>query len=233
MKRLLILLSLCAASSAISQVSYNGGNYVLSGGALNVPNTTGVTTVLPTSFSLSSTWLNGATLLLRWVDDNAVTPSPDQIIGLDNVTLSSAIGAFPTATLTAPSNGATFQAPATVSFAANASDTDGTITKVEFYNGVTKVGEDTTAPYAFDWTNVAAGTYSLTAIATDSDGNPAASAARSITVNPAPGSGTLTRGPLSAKGRPVAHDGSLAQRSDRLRPGALWHQRGQPRPDCG
>ena len=54
-----------------------------------VPNTIGVTTVPLTNFNLSAPWANGATLLLRWVDDNAEQSSPDQVIGLDNVTVTS------------------------------------------------------------------------------------------------------------------------------------------------
>ncbi|MDQ3650901.1 MAG: Ig-like domain-containing protein [Acidobacteriota bacterium] len=49
---------------------------------------------------------------------------------------------------------------------ATASDTDGTVAKVEFFQGVTKLGEDATAPYSFTSGNVAAGTYSWTAKAT-------------------------------------------------------------------
>ena len=70
----------------------------------------------------------------------------------------------PTVSLTGPAQGATFTAPATVPFTATASDSDGTISKVEFFQGTTKVGEDTTSPYAFNWTNVAAGSYVLSAI---------------------------------------------------------------------
>ena len=93
----------------------------------------------------------------------------------------------PTVTLTQPSNGATFTAPATVNLAASASDADGTVTKVEFFNGTTKLGEDTTAPYSFTWNNVDAGTYSLTARATDDLGGVTTSLASTITVNnPAP-----------------------------------------------
>lgn len=50
-----------------------------------VPNSVGVTTVAPTLVSLNSSWNIGANLMLRWFDDNAQSPSPDQIIGLDNV----------------------------------------------------------------------------------------------------------------------------------------------------
>jgi hypothetical protein len=89
----------------------------------------------------------------------------------------------PTVTLTQPPTGATFTAPATVSLAATASDADGTVAKVEFFNGTTKLGEDTTAPYTFDWSGVAAGTYSLTARATDNLGATATSSVSTITVN--------------------------------------------------
>ena len=84
-----------------------------------------------------------------------------------------------------PAAGATFTAPATVSIAAEATDADGTVTKVEFFNGSTKLGEDTTAPYTYDWTGVAAGSYSLTARATDNLGATTTSAARTITVSAA------------------------------------------------
>ena len=39
--------------------------------------------------------------------------------------------------------------------APTASDSDGTVAKVEFFNGTTKLGQDTTAPYGFTWSGVA------------------------------------------------------------------------------
>jgi hypothetical protein len=91
----------------------------------------------------------------------------------------------PSVALTQPASGATFTAPATVALAATASDSDGTVAKVEFFNGATKVGEDTTAPYSFNWTGVPVGSYSLTARATDNLGARTTSAARTITVTSA------------------------------------------------
>jgi hypothetical protein len=88
----------------------------------------------------------------------------------------------PTVTLTQPANGATFPTPATVSLAATASDSDGTVTKVEFFNGPNKLGEDTTAPYGFTWSGVTSGSYTLTARATDDLGGTTTSAAATITV---------------------------------------------------
>lgn len=73
----------------------------------------------------------------------------------------------PTVALTAPVNGASFLEPATIWLTAEAADADGTIAKVEFFNGAVKLGEDSTAPYTFEWSGVAAGPYSLTARATD------------------------------------------------------------------
>jgi hypothetical protein len=93
--------------------------------------------------------------------------------------------AAPSVSLTQPANGATFTPPATVSLAATAADADGTVAKVEFFNGSTKLGEDTTAPYTYDWTGVPAGSYSLTARATDDLGATTTSAARTITVGAA------------------------------------------------
>ena len=67
-------------------------------------------------------------------------------------------------------SGATYTPPATISLAATATDSDGTIAKVDFYQGSTLLGTATTSPYAFVWTGVPAGTYTLTAVATDNSG---------------------------------------------------------------
>src|SRR5439155_14345936 len=79
-----------------------------------------------------------------------------------NITVNNA----PAVSITSPANGATFTAPANIPISANASD-DGSVAKVEFFQGTTKLGEDTTFPYEFTWNSVPAGTHSLTATATD------------------------------------------------------------------
>src|SRR5207249_6052882 len=65
----------------------------------------------------------------------------------------------PAVQLTSPANGASYFAPATVPLAATASDVDGSVAQVAFYNGSTLVGVDTSSPYTFSWTGVAAGHY--------------------------------------------------------------------------
>jgi hypothetical protein len=53
---------------------------------------------------------------------------------------------------------------------------------VDFYQGTTLIGSDTTSPYQITWSDVAAGAYALTAVATDNAGATTTSAARSVTV---------------------------------------------------
>jgi hypothetical protein len=88
----------------------------------------------------------------------------------------------PSVSVTSPAAGATFTAPATIPIAASASDPDGGVAKVEFFDGTTKLGEDTDAPYTFDWADVGVGTYSVTARATDTLGAQTTSAVRTVTV---------------------------------------------------
>ena len=92
----------------------------------------------------------------------------------------------PTVSLTSPANGATFTAPASITISANAADSDGTVSKVDFYNGTTLLNSDPSAPFSYTWTGVAAGTYAITAKATDNAGAITTSTAVSITVNAAP-----------------------------------------------
>jgi hypothetical protein len=103
-----------------------------------------------------------------------------------SVTVNGAQNQPPSVSLTSPANGATFTAPATITISATASDADGTVARVDFYQGATLIGSDATAPYSITWSNAPAGSYSLTARATDDDGAVTASAARTITVNPPP-----------------------------------------------
>jgi endoglucanase len=93
----------------------------------------------------------------------------------------------PTVSIISPENGATFTAPANITIDATASDIDGTVSKVDFYQGSTLLGTDTTSPYSCTWSNVADGNYSLTAVATDDEGAVTTSSAVGITVNAATG----------------------------------------------
>ena len=98
--------------------------------------------------------------------------------------------AAPSVALTSPAGGAVFAAPAQIPLAASAFDSDGSIARVEFFAGTTKIGESTTAPYVMTWAGIAPGTYRLTAAATDNQGATTFSAETAVTVSAASGGGT-------------------------------------------
>ncbi|HEY2818021.1 MAG TPA: Ig-like domain-containing protein [Casimicrobiaceae bacterium] len=110
------------------------------------------------------------------VDDRGVqtTSSP--------VHFSIASNAPPTVSLTAPTNGSTYVAPAAIGLTASASDSDGSVAKVELFSGTTLIASVSTPPYAATWSNVTAGNYALTAKATDNFGAIATSPAVNISV---------------------------------------------------
>jgi YD repeat-containing protein len=89
----------------------------------------------------------------------------------------------PSVSITSPTNGATFTAPASITINANANDGDGIVSRVDFYQGATLIGTDTTSPYSVTWSNVAVGSYTLTARAIDNAGAATTSAAVQIIVN--------------------------------------------------
>lgn len=87
----------------------------------------------------------------------------------------------PSVVLTSPANGSSAAAPASFTLSATASDTDGTIARVDFYQGTTLLGTSTTAPYEYVWSNVAGGTYAITARAVDNSGASTTSLVANVT----------------------------------------------------
>jgi len=99
------------------------------------------------------------------------------------VIVQAAANTRPSVTLTNPVNGAVFLAPANVTLQANASDTDGTVTNVQFFAGTTLLGSDAAAPFSILASNLAAGSYALKAVAVDNGGLSSTSAVVNITVS--------------------------------------------------
>lgn len=87
----------------------------------------------------------------------------------------------PTVSITSPANNAVFMPGADITIEANASD-DNAVASVEFFRNGISLGVDNSAPYAVIWTDVAEGSYALTAVATDDAGNTKTSATVNITV---------------------------------------------------
>ncbi len=76
----------------------------------------------------------------------------------------------PTVTITNPAPGMVFAAPANVTIQASASDSDGTVTNVQFLVGPTVLANDNAVPFSAVANSLAAGGYTLFAIASDNSG---------------------------------------------------------------
>ena len=105
----------------------------------------------------------------------------------------------PTVELTTPADGAELPAGDIV-LTATAADSDGSIATVEFYVDDTLLGEDTSAPYAWTWTNATDGCYRVTARARDDLGGEAEDSA-DITVGTGCGQAGYLGGPSTLPGR--------------------------------
>src|SRR5262249_24925630 len=75
----------------------------------------------------------------------------------------------PSVAITSPGNGASFIAPATITIQAAASDSDGSVTNVQFFDGATSLGNVSSSPFNLS-VSLAVGPHALTAVASDNLG---------------------------------------------------------------
>jgi hypothetical protein len=138
--------------------------------------------VAPFTFDWSGVGPGTYALTAKATDnDDASTTTPPTTI---TVTAAPPANQPPTASITAPTNGATFPYKPTITITATASDPDGSVTSVEFRDGTTVLGRDTSAPYSYTWRNAASGSHVLRVRATDNGGAVTTSTPVSITVQP-------------------------------------------------
>jgi subtilisin family serine protease len=135
-----------------------------------------------TSSPFSLTWGNvavGAYTLTAVATDNlgATTTSAPVTVTV------AAANVPPSVSITSPASGSTFGAPANITVTAIAGDSDGSVASVAFFANGLPIGTDNTSPYSIAWSNVAAGAYALTAVATDNLGATTTSAAVDVMVN--------------------------------------------------
>ena len=162
--------SSAADNGSVAKVEYYNGATKL-----------GQATANPYSFTWSNVAAGTYTITARATDNQGgVTVSASLSVKVNQGT--APVNQAPSVTLTAPANGASYNAPASIVITANASDIDGTVSKVEFYNGTQKLGEDASAPYSYTLSNAAAGTYTISVKAFDDKGASTASGSVSVTV---------------------------------------------------
>jgi len=102
-----------------------------------------------------------------YVDDIALTTNPVSPLAI---------------TLTSPADRAGFTAPASIRLAAMVTTNGHAITKVQFYNGTNLLNEDPAPPYAYTWSGVGNGHYSLKARLIYDSGTSLDSLAANVTV---------------------------------------------------
>lgn len=125
---------------------------------------------------------NSVSNLLILFNSNTTTGDTYYFDNLDSYNLDTGgpSNIAPTVTITAPSNAATFNDGTNVTISANASDSDGSVSQVEFFVDGNSIGTDTSSPYSMDWT-IGIGAYDLTAVATDNESASTTSAVVNVT----------------------------------------------------
>jgi hypothetical protein len=129
-------------------------------------------TFFPLAFSTDPRELlvPGTNTLAVEVHQQAITNS-DLSFNLELLDHRLPVGAPPAVALTAPAPRAEFATTDRIALAATATDPDGSIARVVFFAGGTRLGESAAAPFTATWTAPTAGTHLLLATATDNQGN--------------------------------------------------------------
>ncbi|MFI0429509.1 polysaccharide lyase family 7 protein [Mariniflexile sp. HMF6888] len=88
----------------------------------------------------------------------------------------------PSVSITSPSNGVSFNDGENVTISASASDSDGSISQVEFFVNGNSIGVDSSSPYSTNWT-IGVGSFNITAVATDNESASTTSSTVTVTGN--------------------------------------------------
>jgi len=161
------------------------GNSITSVRFYNGANLLGTSTTAPYTYAWNNVGAGNYGLSAQVVYGSGGT----QVSGIASVTVTNPP---PTIALTAPTNGANYAAPASITLAAGATANGHTINQVQFYNGATLLGTATTAPYTFTWSSVSSGTYALIAQLVYDSGSTLASSSASVTVHALPTISAIT-----------------------------------------
>ena len=138
----------------------------------------GTDTTSPYSVTWSNVSVGSYSLTARATDNGGATKTSTAV----SIVVNGAANIPPSATLTGPANGSTFNIPTNVTLTASATDADGSVVKVEFFAGTSLIGTDTTSPWSITWSPPTAGTYVLTARSTDNSGAKTTSGGVSVTL---------------------------------------------------
>lgn len=150
----------------------------------------GTSNAAPWSFTYTPTVAGSYSLTAKAFDNGS--PVLSTVSTAVNYTVTSSGNQPPVVSITSPTTNQSFQVNSVITITASASDPDGTVSKIEFYQGATFLGQKTSAPWTITFTPSTTGTYSLTAKAFD-NGSPVLSTVSSaVSINVTPVSGGCT-----------------------------------------
>jgi beta-glucanase (GH16 family) len=154
------------SNGSISKVDFfNGSNYL------------GTVTAAPFNYNWQTSVQGVASLIAKATDNQQKETTSKPV----TVFIAAPGNTPPQVSITSPTSSSNLLKPANVVIKANVTD-DGSIYKVEFYNGTTLLGTVSKAPYNYTWTAVDMGTYTITAKAYDNGKLSTTSAAVTFTV---------------------------------------------------
>ncbi len=151
----------------------------------------GTSTTAPYTYTWTGATAGNYALTVKATDNGGLTTTSAVV----NVAVSNPIK--PTVSITSPANNSSFTPLATITITADAADANGTVTKLDFYNGATLLATDVTSPYSYTWNSVPLGNYTITVKATDNDGNETVSTAVAFAVKPTSCTGIASNGDYS------------------------------------
>ncbi|MDB6123486.1 MAG: Glucose/sorbosone dehydrogenase-like protein [Pedosphaera sp.] len=130
-----------------------------------------------TPYTVTTGLAIGSHALTAVATDNLGLSTTSSVV---NVTVSTG-NTPPSVTITNPVDNATLSSSLAVTIRASASDTDGSVTNVQFFDGLVSLGNDATSPYSVS-ASLAVGLHTLTAVASDNLGARATSAPVHVTM---------------------------------------------------
>ncbi|MBC7390549.1 MAG: endo-1,4-beta-xylanase [Opitutaceae bacterium] len=130
-------------------------------------------------FIEGQTWITGSGLINNGQDRPAMTWLRSYFAGRPSLPCCPAPAPFaacngstpPTVSFTSPADNSSFTQGTAITLTATATDADGTVASVKFYDGTTLLISDIATPYTYNWTGATLGSHTVKAVATDNSGN--------------------------------------------------------------
>jgi len=136
--------------------------------------------IYPYSFSTTGLSIGTRNLTAKAIDNLGGFTISDPV----TIIITNAANQHPAVSITTPIDQTSVLAGTFVQLTATATDPDGTVSKVEFYDGSTYIGQDLNAPYTISIASIGVGSHVFTAIVTDNEGSSTQSSEVIVNANP-------------------------------------------------